>query len=337
MSIETELRNMRGPQTSTDIILSYDEILHGSVLIAHNKYGLRCPIDRLPREDAENCYVFWKQMLDKVSDEIEALTWGGAKWEGPDVMERLKLAKKVLTERLRVLKRVLRITSLSQNDQQQQDRKMQWRTADGREIAVKDLDNEHLNNIVLHLRRRLESINDPESYYAKRTTEVLQVMEEEVKFRGLPDPIKPIKTLEWIRQQMEEKMDTKETSSTAQVANENAGNAENTKATEGTLESTVESKLRELTKEVEGEFIASSEKVYKQTLRALLNNEQAIMKQLSALKKELEVLQESKKALAAKFLEGSLRTREDAEDTLSAVVKQYDNTDKKVLLRISKE
>lgn len=107
-------------------------------------------------------------------------------------------------------------------------------------------------------------------------------------------------------------MDTKETSETLQATDT---------TTESVLESDLQMRLRILTQEVECEFVSNSEKVYKNTLKGLIQQDKTLTKQIQCLVDELTQVREAKKALANAFLEGKLESKEAAREAISSVYK----------------
>lgn len=78
-----------------------------------------------------------------------------------------------------------------------------WRTADGREMLISDMEDSHLHNAILHLERfrdeQLEELEFPNDNHIRNIQRKLDILESERLRRGLPIPLVPYKTLAYRR------------------------------------------------------------------------------------------------------------------------------------------
>jgi hypothetical protein len=85
------------------------------------------------------------------------------------------------------IKDLLKIKPESVDEDQPLSRESYWTLHDGTKVKIKNLENSHLLNIVLHVSKRLEKHNLP-----KKHSKVLMILNEELKSRGLKRIRKPL-------------------------------------------------------------------------------------------------------------------------------------------------
>lgn len=82
-------------------------------------------------------------------------------------------------------------------------------------------------------------------------------------------------------------------------------------------------RVQALTQEVLAEFKTSSDEVYKESLRSLIEQQNKLLKQVDDIRKDIEEVEECKKALEAAFVSGALLSMDDALKTVKRASAAY--------------
>lgn len=82
-------------------------------------------------------------------------------------------------------------------------------------------------------------------------------------------------------------------------------------------------RVQALTQEVLAEFKTSSDEVYKESLRSLIEQQNKLLKQVDDIRKDIEEVEECKKALEAAFVSGVLLSMDDALKTVKRASAAY--------------